>query len=58
MDDPITELARQLLESGVTCLSDRERRIIQHIAKRVHVAQDVNRVLAEEPRSVSSLQTV
>ena len=45
MDDQVTQLARQLLESGLTCLSEREQRVIVHIAKRLHVAQNVNSVL-------------
>jgi uncharacterized membrane protein len=48
MDDAVSLLARQLLDSGMTCLSDREQRIIVHIAKRLHVTRDVNRVLNQE----------
>jgi uncharacterized membrane protein len=48
MDDQVTQLARQLLESGLTCLSEREQRVIVHIAKRLHVARDVNSVLEEQ----------
>lgn len=48
MDDEVTQLARQLLESGLTCLSEREQRVIVHIAKRLHVARDVNSVLEEQ----------
>ena len=47
MDDEVAQLARQLLDSGLTSLSERERRVILHIAKRLHVAQNVNRVLEE-----------
>ncbi len=48
MDQAVTQLARQLLDSGLTCLSDREQRIILHIAKRLHVTQNVNSVLEEK----------
>jgi uncharacterized membrane protein len=37
-----------LLDSGLTSLSQREQRVIGHIAKRLHVARDVNRVLEEQ----------
>ena len=48
MDDEVSQLARQLLESGLTRLSEREQRVIVRIAKRLHVAQNVNSVLAEQ----------
>lgn len=48
MDDEVTQLARQLLDSGVTRLSEREQRVILHIAKRLHIARNVNRVLEEQ----------
>jgi uncharacterized membrane protein len=48
MDDEVTQLARQLLDSGVTRLSEREQRVILHIAMRLHIAQNVNRVLEEQ----------
>ena len=48
MPDEVTELAQQLLNSGLRNLSERERRVIVHIAKRLHVARDVNRVLEEQ----------
>jgi hypothetical protein len=41
--DEVTQLARQLLDSGVTRLSEREQRVILHIAKRSHIARNVNR---------------
>jgi uncharacterized membrane protein len=47
MDYEVTELARQLLDSGLTGLSERDRRVILHIAKRQHVARNVNSVLEE-----------
>ena len=46
MDDAVTDLARRLLEGGFAELSDREQRVILLIAKRQHVARDVNTVLA------------
>jgi uncharacterized membrane protein len=48
MVDNVSQLARQLLDSGVTKLSEREQRVILHIAKRLHVARDVNSVLEEQ----------
>src|SRR5215212_6174427 len=45
MADEVSQLARQLLDGGVTRLSEREQRVILHIAKRLHVARDVNIVL-------------
>jgi uncharacterized membrane protein len=46
--DEVTQLARQLLDSGVTRLSEREQRVILHIAKRSHTARNVNSVLEEQ----------
>lgn len=46
-DDPVDTLARQLIASGLSCLPPREQRVVLHIAKRLHVARDVNAVLAE-----------
>ncbi|MDR7040603.1 putative membrane protein [Methylobacterium sp. BE186] len=48
MDDEVARLARQLQESGLSCLSAREQKVILHIAKRLHVAQDVNAAVAEQ----------
>ena len=47
LEDEVARLARQLQESGLSCLSAREQKVILHIAKRLHVAQDVNVVVAE-----------
>ncbi|WIU40237.1 DUF1003 domain-containing protein [Methylorubrum extorquens] len=47
-DSQVTQLARQLLDGGASCLSAREQRVILHVAKRMHVIQDVNIVLAEQ----------
>ena len=47
MDADVMQLARQLLDSGLTRLSEREQRIITMIAKRSHVARNVDTVLAE-----------
>ena len=46
--DEVTQLARQLLDSGVTRLSEREQRVILHVAKRSHIARNVNSVLDEQ----------
>ena len=48
MDDKVAQLARQLLDSGLTGLSDREQRIITHVAKRMRITRDANRVLEEK----------
>jgi uncharacterized membrane protein len=48
MDEEVTQLARQLLDSGLTRLSEREQRVIVLIAKRSHVARNVDSVLAEQ----------
>lgn len=45
MDREVGLLAKQLLDSGLAGLSEREQRVILHIAKRCHVARDVNSVL-------------
>lgn len=47
MDREVEQLARQLLDSGLTGLSEREQRVILHVAKRQHVAQDVNSVVRD-----------
>ncbi|MCJ2045276.1 DUF1003 domain-containing protein [Methylobacterium sp. J-078] len=47
VDGAVTHLARQLMEAGLEGLSERERRVILHVAKRCHVSRDVNRVLVE-----------
>jgi uncharacterized membrane protein len=47
MDDAVIQLARQLLDGGFTRLSDREQRVITHIAKRLHISRDVNAVQEE-----------
>jgi uncharacterized membrane protein len=48
MDDRVTQLARQLLDSGLASLSEREQRVITLIAKRSQVARNVNNVLEEQ----------
>lgn len=48
MDDGVAQLARHLLDSGLTSLSDRERRVILLIAKRQHVTRNVNGLLADD----------
>ena len=48
MDDRVTQLARQLLDSGLASLSEREQRMITLIAKRSQVARNVNNVLEEQ----------
>lgn len=48
MDHQVTQLARQLLDSGLTGLPEREQRVTLHIAKRRHVARNVNSVLEKQ----------
>ncbi len=45
MDPKVSELARQLLESGFDRFSDREKRVISRIAGRLHVTRDINRAI-------------
>lgn len=47
MDDKVVQLARQLLDSGLGSLSDREQRVISLIARRRPVTRDVNGVVAD-----------
>jgi uncharacterized membrane protein len=42
MDESIRALAHELLESGVTALSERDKRIIARIAKQHHITRNVN----------------
>lgn len=48
MDDEVIRLARQLLDSGLAGFSEREQRVILHIAKRLQVARNVNNILEEQ----------
>ncbi len=48
MDEEVTQLARQLLDTGLTGFSRREQRVILLVAKRLHVARNVNSVLDEQ----------
>ena len=47
VDQNVIQLAKQLLESGFTDFSDREKRVITRIASRLHVARDLNRTIEE-----------
>jgi uncharacterized membrane protein len=47
MDQQVTQLAQQLLDSGFDNFSERERRVITKVASRHHVTRDVNQALAE-----------
>jgi uncharacterized membrane protein len=42
MDENVSELAKQLLDSGFESFSDRERRVLTHLARRRHVTRNVN----------------
>ncbi len=48
MDERIRALAHELLDSGVEHLDARERRAIEHIAKRRHITMDANRAYDEK----------
>lgn len=43
MDDVVKDLAQKLLNTGFSELSKREQRVIQRIAKRVHISRNINR---------------
>src|SRR5437879_2435661 len=47
MTTEIRFLAQQLLHAGLGPLSERERRVIARVAKRVHTARDVNQVFEQ-----------
>ncbi len=47
MDENIRALAHELLESGVETLSERDRRIIGRIARRLHVTRNLNASIDE-----------
>jgi uncharacterized membrane protein len=47
VDDAVAQLARQLMEAGLEGLSERDSRVILHIAKRRHVSRNVNQVLTD-----------
>ena len=49
------QLARQLLDRGLTGLGDREQRVITHIAERMQITRDVNRVIEEKQTFGESL---
>ena len=47
VDHKVTQLAQQLLKSGFSNFSERERRVITNIASRHHVTRNVNQAVAE-----------
>ncbi|MBV9077987.1 MAG: DUF1003 domain-containing protein [Methylobacteriaceae bacterium] len=47
MNSEIRYLAQHLLHAGVSPLSERDRRVIQRVARRMHVARDVNQVFED-----------
>jgi uncharacterized membrane protein len=47
MDERVRALAHELLESGVNHLTARERRAIEHIAKRRHITVDASKAYDE-----------
>ncbi|MDT4953004.1 MAG: hypothetical protein QOJ02_1142 [Acidobacteriota bacterium] len=42
------DLAKKVFNSGVDGLSERERRVIQHVADRLHISQNTNRQFDEK----------
>ena len=44
MDERVRGLAEQLLDSGLDKLSERERRLITHVAQRSQISRDINSV--------------
>ena len=44
MDERVRGLAEQLLDSGLDKLSERERRLITHVAQRRQISRDINSV--------------
>ena len=44
MNNEIRYLAQHLLHAGTAPLNDRDRRVIQRVARRMHVSRDVNKV--------------
>ncbi|SRR5579884_1543263 len=55
MDNQVVHLAQQLLNSGFDKFSDRERRVLTHIAKRLHVTRNVNCAIEEKQSSPDRL---
>jgi uncharacterized membrane protein len=47
MDENVRTLAHELLESGITTLTDRDKRIIARIAKRHHITRNLNASIDE-----------
>jgi len=48
MDQQVVRLAQQLLDGGFAKFSDRERRVLTHIANRLHVTRNVNLAIEEK----------
>ncbi len=48
MDESIRVLAHQLLESGVSTLGERDRKLIARIATKQHVTRNLNLSIAEQ----------
>lgn len=55
MDKQVVQLAQQLLNGGFDKFSDRERRVLTHIAKRLHVTRNVNCAIEEKQSSPDRL---
>ncbi|PWC41437.1 DUF1003 domain-containing protein [Azospirillum sp. TSO22-1] len=48
MDEELRHLAEEFLSTGYDSLNDRERKVISHIARRHHVAQNVSHAFEEK----------
>ncbi len=48
MDEELRHLAEEFLNTGYDSLSERERKVISHIARRHHVAQNVSHAFEEK----------
>lgn len=48
MDDELRHLAEEFLNTGYDSLTERERKVISHIARRHHVAQNVSHAFEEK----------
>jgi uncharacterized membrane protein len=48
MNNQLKELAKKAFNAGVDGLSERERRVLQHVAERLHISRNTNRQFDEK----------
>lgn len=48
MNNQMKDLAKKVFNAGVDGLSERERRVIQHVAERLHISRNTNRQFDEK----------